>query len=112
MNCVNFLTHLDCPVHSNGNEIHTQDWYLFLFRFIRSLHGGAGSGGDRLGGDGHWGRAGDPAKRVEGSLGELGGALRVAATGKREQLLHQRPMRPPGVFPGKLPLGDDLLGAK
>ncbi len=84
------------------------------FCFVSSVvcSEGAGSGGDRLGGDGHWGRAGDPAKRVEGSLGELGGALRVAVTGKREQLLHQRPMRPPGVFPGKLPPEDNLLGTK
>ena len=33
------------PVHSNENEIHTQDWYLFLFRCIRSLRGGSGGGG-------------------------------------------------------------------
>ena len=45
---------------------------------------GAGSGGDRLGGDGYWRRVGDSAGRVEGSLGELGEALRAAVAGRCE----------------------------
>ena len=73
---------------------------------------GAGSGGDRLGGGGHRRRPRGASVSVEGSPGAFGEALRAAVAGRREQLLHQQPRRPPVLVPGKLPVGKYLLGTK